>query len=1002
MPKFQSIQAAHEILSDPEQRAKYDAERRKLGHGAGPGLRPTGPANFTNGRSPYATYGDWAPPPRRTARPAPAPTRPSYNYGHSGPETAETASRRTANFANQRPPPRGPPPKVPPRASDGAKDGADARANVFTAWQRMKQQQQQQQQRAEQAFSEEEFSRTTRAARDTASAHTGKPGLGRSNTTRTPKKAGFDPNAPEAGGWEPQAKRTSAYSAYAHTPRQSEHAPGTTSPVPPFAAQTQPPKTKPEPMKEFWSRNGEYAPFTEGKERLSTPYASHGGEKTYFDAESLRRSASTHNTSKLSADGAATSRRRESPLAGGARHRSASPSTRATSSEAQDFSTRYTAPSTNSARTQSRKNTGNVKTPFHFGYSSSSSESEEEKPSTVPSDHSRRPKAQAGKKWNAGDTPVKEDDTGSRTAPETPVNGSSRATPMYDTFSFSPIPTQNSSAKEKATYKPWYPAWSSGSVELDKELKRQNISASVTAQLPPWAMPSSVTPGRQTAASKPGASPYSATKDPTRKSRVKFVSHMILHETLSQAPFADNLKPSRFTIPHQDTTHAGRQSRSSENVSTAFSANDWHGKFEGSADFNPSSGSRKGSKSKAAPSMPTPRGTVRNPIDLSKEGFPIPPPPPNPPPGGPTFQPGTAPQAPGPVKFASEEWAKTFQEAKLFHPDFLDSSRSTSPVKSNSTATRRTKVGRGRKQSNAKATRPPGASVVDASDADEDEALLGKTTSTSNPTVVAQSMDDDAMEIDSESPVSYSADKGPRLVPTPPTRPEWREGTSTAATPRAIADAGGKVPASPVPSAVPNSASPLRPPPPPKVKQTQGAAPLNLNALRNVTPLAPAADGLQGMQDLSGTLPFESHASAHPVRTFQVQQLELPGPPKAPTTLPANVRITENQWRAYIGAISFYMGTWFQFNDKMLTHFNARHTSAKRFGTGLASTGATRLLEAMGEGSNEEGLDSYITGLQEDVRVRRHWDIACEKHTEAVEAFAAVKARVKSEGLVRL
>ncbi|KAK3077870.1 hypothetical protein LTS18_008927, partial [Coniosporium uncinatum] len=33
VPKFQAIQAAHEILGDPDQRAKYDADRRKLGFG---------------------------------------------------------------------------------------------------------------------------------------------------------------------------------------------------------------------------------------------------------------------------------------------------------------------------------------------------------------------------------------------------------------------------------------------------------------------------------------------------------------------------------------------------------------------------------------------------------------------------------------------------------------------------------------------------------------------------------------------------------------------------------------------------------------------------------------------------------------------------------------------------------------------------------------------------------------------------------------------------------
>jgi hypothetical protein len=309
---------------------------------------------------------------------------------------------------------------------------------------------------------------------------------------------------------------------------------------------------------------------------------------------------------------------------------------------------------------------------------------------------------------------------------------------------------------------------------------------------------------------------------------------------------------------------------------------------------------------------------------------------------------------------------------------------------------------------------PPAASVGDASDEAESANNSGpfgkgpKRTSGYVPDATATAIpspdvDEDAMEIDSESPIANQSSprtgKGPRLVPVAPTRPEWRENVSNGNIPSAVPSPGGKVPAGTVPTAVPNAAVP-RPPPPPKAKKTRGSGKLDLGNLKNVTPFVSSAEGLHGMNDLSGTLPFESAPSSHPLKTFQAQRLELPAVPKPPASLPTNVRITNDQWRAYVGHMSVYMGSWWQFNNRMLEHFKTRHESAKKFGTGIANTSATKLLEAIGETSNEDGLASYLTGLEEDVRIRHHWDIASEKHREAVEAFAAVKARIKTEGIL--
>jgi curved DNA-binding protein CbpA len=978
VPKFQSIQAAHEILSDPETRAKYDADRRKLGYGAGVNFRPTtGQTNFD--RSPYATYSNWAPPPRRAPprqTPAAAPTA-QQSY-------ASARAKNTGPFGG---------PRVPPNLPPRAKDDADARA---TAWQRMQGARAKQKEReaAQQAFSEDDFNRTGRAARDAANAHTAKPGLGRSNTARTTKKSGFDPNSTDEGGWEPQAKRTSAYSSYANTHHQAPPQPSTASPVQPFASQRSSPRAKPPAgfqnvfaasaaARSAEARSAEDTPFSEGNPRLSTPYNAHSGEKTYFDSDSLRRSASTHAAAKMGAQG-------------DARHRSASPPGRGQKPHGERLSPSGAVRPNSSSHTHKTSNPRARPNPFAFP---SSSESEEESPAP-------RQKAAPGKFWTSNETKAKGNGNETQTAPENLINGPSGSPPMYDKFLQSPHSFPYTANKGNI-WKSWTQSWQSGPQK---------------SRFPLWAIPSSVTPKTSSSLKQVwGKSSAVLTESPldSKIIPVAFVSSCDDSIVLSRILLANSSELCRFTFAQgQQAPNKNHKSQSSDNISTSFTAQDWAGKFEGSKDFV-APPVRKGSKSR--PSTRTPRmpsyqqpsffGTQNNPIDLSNapsnpidlshDGFRIPPPPPNPPINGQTFHvpQASATQATGtaPVQFSAEEWAKTLKDGKFFYPD---SSRSTSPTKSNSTATRRTKVGRARTKSKSEGrpTQPPLVSVSDASD--EGEGPIGKKNGV--PLSATNVDDSDAMEIDTESPIVNNTAKGPRLVPVPPMRPEWRETASTGHIPTAVPNPGGQVPAGTIPTAVSNAAIPNFVPPPPKVKKTRGTSGgLNLGDLKNVTPLAPSSDGLHGMADLRGTLPFESHASAHPLKTFQPQQLELPAPPKAQVAIMTNGRLTETGWRNYVAHISWYMGQWYQFNDQMLKHFNTRHHNAAKFGTGVAETNATRLLTAIGEGSAEDGLESYITGLDEDVRVRRHWDVACEKHLEAVKGFATVKAKVKAEGLLQ-
>jgi curved DNA-binding protein CbpA len=227
VPKFQEIQAAHEILCDQTQRTKYDAERRKYRN-----LNPSGNASNTPrarppppSRNAYTTttrngsyYGPPPPkPPPPASRPAPPQQHDSYASGGD----------RFTNKNFQ-------PPPTAQRPDTRAKD-AEARTNIFTAWQQMKTP------RAEEPRPYNARARTNpniqstpnaRNAQNQQSNPNGTP-FGRTPSTRMPSsKKGFDPGTP--GGDDGQAR--SAYRNYAR-------------PVPTPPSSTTPPHPAP-PMKD--------------------------------------------------------------------------------------------------------------------------------------------------------------------------------------------------------------------------------------------------------------------------------------------------------------------------------------------------------------------------------------------------------------------------------------------------------------------------------------------------------------------------------------------------------------------------------------------------------------------------------------------------------------------------------------------------------------------------------------------------------------------------------
>ncbi|KAH8804663.1 hypothetical protein F5884DRAFT_420961 [Xylogone sp. PMI_703] len=289
--KFQRIQSAHEVLTDAHEKARYDAVRSRS-----KSFASTAYTSHARG-NPYANAGSqWPPPPKApTAR---KPTGPPPSHG----------AQRYRNFETPKSSSYDPPP-----------EGPGARAHMYTAWENMKQSQkpspsqswqnfQSQGPTAAQAFGTRRAERARQnQSRDYASKYAPDEGSyrkysvprdrdsfdydgesssprgttpRRSRSTGVPRRNGFMPSDPE--GDEPPATNTSAY--------RRTNPPPTSTPDD-FSNLKSSRSSQPmaDPLKQFREQTDNPC-----EPRLSTPYATHGGEKTNpFDFPDLGRSKST-------------------------------------------------------------------------------------------------------------------------------------------------------------------------------------------------------------------------------------------------------------------------------------------------------------------------------------------------------------------------------------------------------------------------------------------------------------------------------------------------------------------------------------------------------------------------------------------------------------------------------------------------------------------------------------------------------------------------------------
>ncbi|KAJ5642167.1 Heat shock protein DnaJN-terminal, partial [Penicillium lividum] len=894
--KFQSIQAAHEILSDPQQRLKYDTDRLRAGYGKvyGP------PRTNTQRRS---TQAPAAPPPRAPKTPNP---RPAYEqWGGATPNGASAGAQRYSAHA------RAGPQQWAPRQDD-----AQTRADAFKGFSGMR--------GASNAGSswrgfDPQTGRTSAGNPTGSTPKQQNSPFGNGNGTRPKsayqyfkdgvksqdnvspnsgrKKQGFAPGT-AAGGDEPPARNTSAYT-HNRSERPSsmyfESAPPPTAKKPPPA---------PEPPL-----------FTEEFERNRRGYASTGGEKTFFSSTPLRPTSTRPPPGSFR-----TSNPRTNPSPGypqpNERHRSASPKPRGYSP---DFST-----------------------------SSSDSESEDEF-EKVPPRNTRSSKPKAVPKSRL--PPHQKFSDFHRQADSSLGNGEEPST--RHRYEEAPSPSTKGTRRPRRV-----PGFGDLTADSDDNKGHNSDSAAFTRgsnrPQPPDQFEGST-----------------SRTDPTQ-------------------------------INNPRTAAFGRRSTSDMNhLHKKFSAEDWRGHIY-EFDFIGASAANLAAARNSPNSKP--RGRTNMPQDSAQSS----------PSKGPASanafgtaddpsQPKTQ-QAPTPfaaAKFLADEWSKSLDNLTWDVPKSDKQRASHTPPRSP------------RKQSRAGTkvrSAPQTASV--ASEADEAKDTVNGTVPESVPDVEEvdgkawAAADAEAMDIDVESPsVSKKASAGAKSAGYP----DLNVGQETPVSKKAQSlKAEGNA------------------------SNTETRTPLfNLENLRNTAPFTSTnSGGIENLDDVHATLPFESRAKqqATTQRDIRPRELKLPNPPKRPSA-PETVALSPGimvlpleKWQYYVSAMGTYMHDWNVFNRRMLLHFHARQEAIE---TGLSPNwisavgDSTRLKiddddtddkiekrdmdtfdETLVPGSGKGGFSAYLRGIEEDVQVRKHWEVACEMHRDCILALGQLREWIRNGGKV--
>lgn len=1064
MSRFQAIQAAHEVLGDPVLKPKYDNDRRKAG------LYPNSTARPAATGNPYAATSAYPPPPRRTQpgtwqRPAAAGAGPTPAPGASGadrfssfPRPSPTAkkdnvqdranmfkawsgvnpnhdraSRNPASSkptAPQPPPqpqasrPRGPAPPPPPRPDRPMPSEEHIRANM------------------RHTNMPPPFRKATPEQAQSAWANfnqnnAGRPGMARSNTTRTPKKQGFDPNTP--GSDERAAPGGGSYQPHAFNVHESNDGrPAPTMPPPPHSGSrssgtastspTSPRSRRPNanPLRPFASHGespyeSKEVPFAEGN-RVSTPYGSFIGEKIDPFNESLRRSFSQRDASKLRPEDAAVRNRA----------RSSSPKRWSTDQPRQgSHPTAFDIGSSGESQSGDDNNSADQRPNSH----SSTGDSNEERASRSNDEISNRRKATPtprssrfrGTQGGSSDTP-----------PPVPT-GHSRHESTDGTRADGEKPAMEQRAKSSMYADP-------SRSSFDPVLWRQSSFGSCSTSranrfvldVPTWAVPASVDPGRKSKqmyaqACSPSclinfgvnvadpdqveSAAYSVFREGLREQHGCIPSALdfevflklvkiarvpescgnisideLLANVLARFPsvgFTEHdvtnmgSRTDSFTMPMDkhlfDTTNA--RSRSEENISTDFSPGGWDQAFTGEPDnyFGPPQGAprKQSSAAKHAASgrpatsqsrsatfdVQSPTGTPLEELPQRKWGS--------------AGTPNEIPRfASSNASFNSEDWAKHFQDGSWTMPP----PPPIPPTASSGTATPR-RQSQGRKGSRTASQKRSGSrlqpQVADEHEAAEDADARGRQDNDRQGTD-----DGDAMDIDNTPPSQHqpppphdraaqTTQNGAKVYPVP--RSVWRQ-QQAQAPPQHVRTPSG-VSGNPQDEAGTKFSS-------------------TLDDLGKVEPFAkPTSGEAFNVADMTSSLPFQSQAARNvPGSDSEPKELVVPPIPQAPNP---PKRISKVTWHTYATAFAQYVKAYHNnFNEPLLQHFQKRELDVQ-----TQMQGGMGWLEATGDTSGmltgPSGFGNYMRGIREDEKVMEGWKIGCERHADAVKRFEMTRERVR-------
>lgn len=976
--KFQAIQSAHDVLADPQQRAKYDADRIRSGllYTYNSPTRPNVPP-----RTPNTTF---PPPPRppplftpKTTYASASGTNRSGNPGRGDSRTSWASWRNST-----------------------AAEDAKTKTSDFKAWEQMRHGQGTV---PTERMAPPNYSGKTSTFSPGHDARGGMPkdsfpkrsgwdqfkdihpGLARSKTARVPKNDGFAPWSPAPD--EPPARASTAYAHSRPERPSSRHYPV----PPPRPNQT---AQKPDPLQHMKKHLGPDQ-FTRSG-RVSTPYATVGGEKTYFSSQGLRRSTSwregtdasewydsePNGTEKLR-PGATTADRNKSasPKMKSPPPRSPSSSSSTSSSdesiEMQMGGRNFYRPAPPSSQKQNAKASEAMdehrrpgsKPSVTFDHVDDGSNTHRSRSGFWPnkaSESPQPPRMDAHSRKMSSDHPddfaqhrMKHEGEKSQPAhpqtdpsrpgtppPQTPiqrplhrprswhhngglaesVNGIGKqegpsprkgngTPPMYEPRG--KLPFHSPPSPEK---------WSNQWPFMSPKKPRVANAASP----PYWAIPSCLAPQAQTKSPR-SSKDLVDSPQPRQSSTMNAANHAL---------------PDSFTFPHGDTQKPAKhppplKSHSSESINMNFAPSEWDGKFNATSHecFAPPQSNRKGAATRGRMSP------VKNRPIHSKQ------PPSQSPAGedhGHLFSGATnssppkapsQPPLPSDHDYSAEEWSKHFKPATFAYPP--------PPPRSPARGVNRKRTKAPRPFSNAtykRATEPKAASVSAAIDETGDEP---DTISISDSVSSKTSGDESAMDID------------PAMTPPSAGHPL----------------ASGATPGSAQSGHAETTPRPPAPPVPPRPEDVN----LNLGDLKKVTPLGPSEEGLGNLNELHTTLPFESRPSNPSTTRPAPQALALPNPPKAPVV---PEKLTQSAWERYQGHMRAYMFEWNEYNSKMLSHFNERQSSLEK------------VLKPGWMSARSDGFNKYLQGVEEDFRVREHWEVSWEKHRDCLRALGTVREKL--------